>query len=76
MPVPMNNVAKRFGYDGISFRFRVSPQTGTDSSHGSEIATPAPRRNVRRESEVEEKPESLIGLNQIGASACLKIADL
>ena len=27
-----------------------SPQTGSDSSHGSAIVTPTPRRNVRRES--------------------------
>ncbi len=30
-------------------RGRASPQTGSDSSHGSAIVTPTPRRNVRRE---------------------------
>ena len=48
-PLPMNSTAKRFGTRRTTVRAAASaPQTGIDSSHGSAIATPAPRRKVRR----------------------------
>src|SRR4051812_44253107 len=56
-PQAMNRAAKRFG-NGDLFSAAgelagttSAPQTGIDSSHGSAIATPAPRRRVRRETE-------------------------
>src|SRR5436190_14911372 len=49
MPFPMNSAAKRFGKGPGVPSFNASvPQTGIDSSHGSAIATPTPRRNLRR----------------------------
>src|SRR4051794_8107848 len=45
-PLPMNRTAKRFGkLPGIV----ESAKAGSDSSHGNAMATPAPRRIVRRE---------------------------
>src|SRR5438552_3358486 len=54
IPLPMNNAAKRFG-NGLDAASRAgpAPQTGIDSSHGSAIATPTPRRNVRREARLQ-----------------------
>ena len=55
IPQPMNTAAKRFGKASRGGRAVAggatcsAPQTGTDSSHGSAIATPAPRRKVRRD---------------------------
>src|SRR3569832_2187263 len=46
-PIPMKRTAKRFGYADGAF---VSANAISDSSHGSPMATPAPRRMVRRES--------------------------
>src|SRR5215470_9276129 len=45
----MKTTAKRFG--GLVARVAsvVAPQDGIDSSHGSAMVTPAPRRKVRRE---------------------------
>src|SRR4051794_28578346 len=43
MPLPINTTPNRFG---VSV---VAPQTGIDSSHGSAIVTPAPRRNILRD---------------------------
>src|SRR5436305_1207518 len=52
MPQAMNKVAKRFGHGiGLPLTTGRSPQTGIDSSQGRDIATPAPRRKVRRERE-------------------------
>src|SRR5437773_8708327 len=49
-PLPINNAAKRLGNGpGVSFVTGAAPQTGIDSSQGSAMATPVPRRNVRRE---------------------------
>src|SRR3954470_7174722 len=39
----MKTTAKRLGASV------VAPQTGRDSSHGSAMVTPAPRRNIRRD---------------------------
>ena len=43
-PLPMNITAKRFGnaFEG------VAANADSDSSHGSAMVTPAPRRTVRR----------------------------
>src|SRR5262245_29006631 len=50
MPQPMNRAANRFGSaTGTPLATVSAPQTGTDSSHGSAIVTPTPRRKVRRE---------------------------
>src|SRR5206468_2131524 len=47
MPQPMKRAANRFGQGiGTSPATVGAPQTGTDSSHGSAIVTPTPRRNV------------------------------
>src|ERR1051325_2933679 len=43
----MNKTAKRFGKAAAGEV--VSAKTGRDSSHGKAMATPAPRRTVRRE---------------------------
>src|SRR5271168_2639336 len=49
-PQPMNSAANRFGQGaGRSPVMVAMPQTGTDSSHGNAIVTPAPFRNVRRD---------------------------
>src|SRR5262245_36584860 len=57
MPFPMKTAAKRFGNGPVgSFEIEGAPQTGMDSSHGNAIATPAPRRNLRRESRVLKSP--------------------
>src|SRR5579863_9792718 len=48
IPLPMNRAAKRRGRRPDTAAAGSSPQTGSDSSHGSAIATPAPRRSVRR----------------------------
>src|SRR5271163_418145 len=49
-PHPMKSAANRLGQAaGKSPAIAVAPHTGTDSSHGSAIVTPAPRRNVRRD---------------------------
>src|SRR5689334_19469953 len=45
-PLPINRTPKRFGNCAGAV---VSANAGRDSSHGSAIATPAPRRIVRRE---------------------------
>src|SRR5258706_4069595 len=51
MPLPMNNAAKRLGNGpGVPSFAGAAPQTGIDSSHGRAMATPTPRRNLRRES--------------------------
>src|SRR5215510_477623 len=50
MPLPMKRAAKRLG-NGPSAAAGL-PQTGMDSSQGRAMATPTPRRKVRRE-EVE-----------------------
>src|SRR5215467_3384456 len=42
----MNSTPKRLGYAPGEV---VAPKTGMDSSHGRAMATPAPRRIVRRE---------------------------
>src|SRR3954471_5476296 len=44
MPLPMKTTPKRLGGGAA-----VAPQTETDSSHGSAIVTPAPRRKTRRD---------------------------
>src|SRR5207248_4183811 len=50
MPQAMNSAANRLGAAaGASPSIVGAPQTGSDSSHGRAIVTPAPRRNVRRE---------------------------
>src|SRR5206468_3779901 len=50
IPLPMNNAAKRLGNGpGVPSFAGSAPQTEIDSSHGRAIATPTPRRNVRRE---------------------------
>src|SRR5579871_1672644 len=50
MPVPINWTTKRLGGAlGACGASAAAPQTGTDSSHGSAMTTPAPRRNIRRE---------------------------
>src|SRR4051812_11751190 len=47
----MNRTASRFGgSDAAPAAATSAPKTGIDSSHGSAIATPAPRRSVRRDS--------------------------
>ena len=47
-PLPMNITANRFGNAEAAPSAGVAaPQTGIDSSHGSAIVTPTPRRNVR-----------------------------
>src|SRR5688572_5468164 len=48
MPQPMKTAAKRLG-GRLAAAAGTSPQTAVDSSHGRAIATPAPRRKVRRE---------------------------
>src|SRR5256885_1604967 len=49
MPHAINRVANRFGKAAAApAAAGESPQTGTDSSHGKAIATPAPRKNARR----------------------------
>src|SRR5215467_2591335 len=45
----MKTTAKRFGGFAASVASVVAPQDGIDSSHGSAMVTPAPRRKVRRE---------------------------
>src|SRR3954470_19765094 len=48
-PHPMNCTTKRCGNAGGALGSAgVAPQTGTDSSHGRAMQTPAPRRNSRR----------------------------
>src|SRR5436305_14994000 len=48
-PLPANRQAKRTGgSEARSFGFS-SPQTGTDSNHGSAIVTPRQRKNARRD---------------------------
>src|SRR5487761_1444079 len=47
---PLSGAAKRRGGAAPSGDERSSPQAESDSSHGSDMATPAPRRTVRRES--------------------------
>src|SRR5215204_5480214 len=60
MPLPMNSTATRCGNalaaapaapdaTAPAEAVGVAPHTGIDSSHGSAIVTPAPCRNVRRE---------------------------
>src|SRR5579871_2857007 len=50
MPQAMNRAAKRFGQGtGTPPNVVAAPQTGIDSSHGSAMVTPTPRRKVRRE---------------------------
>src|SRR5687767_221914 len=46
-PLPMKSTAKRFGKGELDV---VAANADKDSSHGSAIVTPAPRRTVRRES--------------------------
>src|SRR4051812_11753260 len=48
-PLPANRHANRTGGCDDAFFATSSPQTGTDSSHGSAIVTPTPCRNARRE---------------------------
>src|ERR1043166_2326333 len=51
IPLPMNNVAKRLGSGPGRVLFEgVAPHTGIDSSQGSAMVTPTPRRNLRLES--------------------------
>src|SRR5689334_25320856 len=45
----MNSAANRFGNESELPAAASLPQTGIDSSHGKAIATPAPRRIVRRD---------------------------
>src|SRR5262245_24953258 len=47
MPFPMNSTANRFGNAEVD-----AARTGSDSSHGSAIAAPTPRRTVRLETEL------------------------
>src|SRR5262245_23952096 len=47
MPLPMNRNASRFGVAAAATG--SAPHTDTDSSHGSAITTPVPRRKRRRE---------------------------
>lgn len=50
IPFPMNCTTKRLGKAaGALGSAAGSPQTGTDSSQGRAMTTPAPRRNMRRE---------------------------
>ena len=48
-PLPEKRQANRTGGSEAVFFGFSSPQTGADSSQGSAIVTPAPRRNARRE---------------------------
>ena len=49
-PQPMKSAANRLGNGaGSPPVAAMAPQTGTDSSHGKAIVTPAPRKNVRRD---------------------------
>jgi hypothetical protein len=45
-PLPMNRNASRLGEAAAAVGW--APQTDTDSSHGSAITTPVPRRKRRR----------------------------
>src|SRR4051812_25265923 len=45
IPLPMKTTPKRLGGGAAA----VAPQTGSDSSHGRAIVTPAPRRKIRRD---------------------------
>jgi hypothetical protein len=49
--LPENSTASRTGASlaGLTPAGGVSPQTVSDSIHGSAMVTPTPRRNVRRE---------------------------
>src|SRR6187549_3633292 len=50
IPLAMNTTARRRGKAvAVPACVLVAPQTGIDSIHGRSIVTPAPRRNVRRE---------------------------
>src|SRR5262245_55438328 len=50
IPFPIKRAAKRLGKaSGAPPATGPSPHTGIDSSHGSAMATPTPRRTVRRE---------------------------
>src|SRR5581483_8611569 len=57
MPLPMKSTPKRFGIVAAPAAASatapadsgVAPQTGMDSSHGSAIVTPTPRKKVRRD---------------------------
>src|SRR5262245_20040621 len=50
IPLPMKSAANRLGGLGANSAATGSLlQTGTDSSQGKPIVTPAPRRNMRRE---------------------------
>jgi len=52
----MNKAANRCGLGvGVPETTVSKPQTGMDSIHGSVIVTPAPRRNVRRDTSWEPK---------------------
>ena len=48
IPLPMKSTAKRLG-KGEALGARSAAHTGTDSSQGRAMATPAPRSRVRRE---------------------------
>src|SRR2546423_14178928 len=52
MPLPMKRTANRLGYGPFAPAGLPGPEllhVGSDSSHGSAIVTPSPRRTVRRE---------------------------
>jgi hypothetical protein len=48
-PLPEKIAANRTGGSDALFFGLSSPHTAVDSSHGSAIETPTPRRKVRRE---------------------------
>src|SRR5258708_8727229 len=51
-PLPQKSAANRLGNapaGSPSFGVASAPQLGNDSSHGSDMVTPTPRRNFRRE---------------------------
>src|SRR5262245_44909979 len=60
-PLPEKIAANRTGGSDALFFPDSPPQTADDSSHGSAIETPTPRRNVRREC----RRRSISGINEV-----------
>ena len=57
-PLPMNRNASRLG--AVAAAIGSAPHTGIDSSHGSAMTTPVPRRNMRRDSSREFRRSGLV----------------
>src|SRR6185503_705741 len=55
-PFPMNRIASRLGAAAVG----SAPQTGSDSSQGSAITTPVPRRKRRRDISRELRCSGLV----------------